>query len=183
MRQSLRLSENRLTRSIQHGANRIQAPFQLPILLHVREVHREDQIVEDLFRRGLGNLQIPSTIPWSPSTKSFGDVRRDRHCCTSHLRNQVVSFVGRKSSGDPVDRQSNLVGFLPNSQLPEFSCGHDTVSFHPRSVEKGRLLDRESAPCWNFDRISSAGSGYRLPVPGYIALDRNPLGSFNIPFP
>ena len=92
-------------------------------LAHVAQVHRYQQQGIDLGQAAAGNRDGLRKLGGVLARLPLGDVRRNRHHCSSQLIAQRVAFLRRQLLHQPIHRGHQLHRLLPGNQLAIPACG------------------------------------------------------------
>lgn len=80
--------------------------------------HRNDNLCLDLHQGPVGYGQMMEIVAEMIAPVPFGNVGRDRDCCTSHLGGQSVDFATREVLGRLVDLEHQIHRPPPHQQVP-----------------------------------------------------------------
>src|SRR5215472_17194428 len=83
------------------------------------QVACQQQMVLNFRRRTTRDLKKSDQLSIGPPPAAFGDISTNRNGRPSKLAGQAVYFLPRESSRCVIDRQRQLVRFLPNLQFFE----------------------------------------------------------------
>lgn len=137
--QTHRRSASQLPLQTKRGSARLRAQALRPLQLcftHIAQIHGQFQQCAHFRKRSQSDAQGVSELRPAMASLPFGDVRYDRYCSPTKLRDQPKPLLARKVRRQAIDLLRKSPAMLPRQQPP--------IRVHPANINQppgGRLSD------------------------------------------